>query len=76
MPVILAASFVKGSTLWGVLMLFAYALGYGITLAVAMIGIGLGVGKISKSLSGFANILKYAAGIIMIIIGFYFLITI
>ncbi|MEI6854164.1 MAG: cytochrome c biogenesis protein CcdA [Bacteroidota bacterium] len=76
MPVILAASFVKGSTLWGVLMLFAYALGYGLTLAAAMIGIGLSVGKISKSLSGFANVLKYAAGIIMIILGFYFLITI
>jgi cytochrome c biogenesis protein CcdA len=76
MPVILAASFVKGSTIWGVMMLFAYALGYGITLAVAMIGIGLGLGKISKSLTGFANVLKYAAGIIMIVIGFYFIITI
>jgi cytochrome c-type biogenesis protein len=76
MPVILAASFVKGSMLWGILMLFAYALGYGITLAAAMIGIGLGLGKMSQSLSGFANILKYAAGIIMIGIGFYFLITI
>lgn len=76
MPVILAASFVKGSTLWGIMMLFSYALGYGITLAVAMIGIGLGLGKISKSLAGFANVLKYAAGLIMIAIGFYFLLTI
>jgi cytochrome c biogenesis protein CcdA len=76
MPVILAASFVKGNMIWGVLMLFSYALGYGITLAAAMIGIGLGLGKISKSLSGFAKVLKYAGGITLILLGFYFLLTI
>ncbi len=75
LPVILAASFVKGSSLWGFMMLFSFALGYGLTLAVSMIGIGLGLGRISQKLTGFANVLKYAAGIIMIVIGFYFLIT-
>ncbi len=74
-PVIMAASFVKGSTLWGILMLFAYALGYGLTLAIAMLGVGLGLGKMSKSMSRFANVLKYVAGIAMIALGFYFLLT-
>ena len=75
-PIVMAASFVKGSTLWGFFMLFSYALGYGIILAAAMLGIGLGLGKISKLLSKFAVVLKYVGGITLIILGFYFLITI
>ena len=53
-PVVMGASFLKGSTLWGLALLFFYALGYGITLAAAMLGVGLGLGKISKLLSKFA----------------------
>jgi cytochrome c biogenesis protein CcdA len=75
-PVIMAASFVKGSTVWGFLMLLTYSAGYGITLSAAMVGMGFGLGKISGSLSLFAKFLKYAGGITLIIIGFYFLFTI
>jgi len=75
-PLVMAASFVKGSTLWGFFMLFFYALGYGIMLAAAMLGVGLGLGKLSKLLSKFAVFIKYAGGITLIILGFYFLITI
>ncbi|MBM3435081.1 MAG: hypothetical protein FJY07_02560 [Bacteroidetes bacterium] len=74
-PIIMAASFIKGSTLWGILMLLFYALGYGLTLAFAMAGVGFGLGKLSTSLSQFARILKYAAGILLIVLGFYFLLT-
>ena len=75
-PVVVAASLVKGSTLWGFFLLFFYALGYGITLAAAMLGVGLGIGKLSKWLSKFATIIKYASGITLIVLGFYLLITI
>jgi len=75
-PIVVAASFVKGSALWGFFMLFSYALGYGITLATAMLGIGLGLGKMSKLLSKFAIFIKYAGGIILIILGFCLLLTI
>ena len=75
-PVIVAASLVKGSTLWGFFLLFFYALGYGATIAAAMLGMGLGIGKLSKALSKLAVIIKYAGGITLIILGFYFLITI
>jgi cytochrome c biogenesis protein CcdA len=74
-PIVMGASFLKGSTLWGVAMLFFYALGYGITLAAAMLGVGLGLGKISKLLSKFAVFIKYAGGITLIALGFYFLLT-
>lgn len=75
-PIIVAVSFVKGSTIWGVLMLFSYSLGYGITFATIIISIGLGFGKTSKSFSKFGTFMKYAGGIAMIVLGFYFLITI
>ena len=75
-PIVMGASFLKGSTLWGFSMLFFYALGYGVTLAVAMLGVGLGLGNISKLLSKFAVVIKYAGGITLIVLGFYLLITI
>ena len=75
-PIIIGASFVKGSMLWGLGMLFFYALGYGATLATAMLGVGLGLGKISTVLSKFAVFIKYAGGITLIAFGFYLLITI
>jgi cytochrome c-type biogenesis protein len=75
-PIVLAASFVKGSVIWGMLMLVAFALGYGLPLAAAMVGIGLGFGKISKTTSAIGKVIKYAGGIALIVLGFYFLLTI
>jgi cytochrome c biogenesis protein CcdA len=75
-PVILAASFVKGGALWGLMMLTAFALGYGLPLAAAIVGFGLGLGKISKSLSIIGTIITYIGGITLLILGFYLLITI
>ncbi|MEI6681549.1 MAG: cytochrome c biogenesis protein CcdA [Bacteroidota bacterium] len=74
-PVILAASFVKGSAVWGLMMLTTFAFGYGLPLAAMMVGLGLGVGKISKTLSIVGTVVKYAGGIALVILGFYFLLT-
>jgi len=74
-PIVMGASFLKGSTLWGFAMLFFYALGYGVTLAAAMLGVGLGLGKISALLSKFAVAIKYVGGITLIVLGFYLLLT-
>ena len=74
-PVILAASFVKGSSVWGLMMLTVFALGYGLPLAAMMVGLGLGLGKVSKTLSIVGTVVKYAGGIALIILGFYFLLT-
>ncbi|MCL2312671.1 MAG: hypothetical protein FWC41_09360 [Firmicutes bacterium] len=75
-PIVVAASLVTGSTLWGFVLLLTYALGFGATLAAAMLGVGLGIGKLSKLLTKSAVIIKYAGGITLIVLGFYFLITI
>ena len=75
-PIVAAASLAKSSTLWGFLVLFSYALGHGIILSAAMLGIGLGAGKASELLSKFGVVLKYAGGITLIALGFYFLLTV
>jgi cytochrome c biogenesis protein CcdA len=74
--IVMGASFLKGSTLWGFAMLLFYALGYGATLAAGMLGLGLGIGKLSQWLTKFAVIIKYVGGITLIAIGFYLIITI
>jgi cytochrome c biogenesis protein CcdA len=75
-PIVMAATFVKGSMLWGLLMLVVFSFGFGLPLAAAMIGIGLGFGKISKTIAKVGTVIKYAGGIALIALGFYFLITI
>ncbi len=75
-PIVMAVSFVKGSVIWGILLMITYALGFGLTFAAIIIGVGLGFGKTSKTFAKFGTILKYAGGIIMVLVGFYLLITI
>jgi len=74
-PVILAASFVKGSAMWGIIMLTTFALGFGLPLAAMIVGISLGLGKVSKPLSFIVTIVKYAGGITLIGLGFYLLLN-
>ena len=74
-PVILAASFVKGSAVWGLMMLTTFAIGYGLPLAAMMVGLTLGVGKIAKTLAIVGTVVKYIGGIALVLLGFYFLLT-
>jgi cytochrome c-type biogenesis protein len=75
-PIILAASFVKGSTVWGMIMLTVFALGYSLPLAIAIVGVRFGLGKMSATMTKLGNTIKYIGGILLIGMGFYFLITI
>jgi cytochrome c-type biogenesis protein len=74
-PIILAASFVKGSAVWGLTMLTSFALGYAFPLALGLVGVRLGVGKLSATVSAAGTILKYSGGILLVLMGFYFLLT-
>jgi len=75
-PIVLAASFVKASFIWGMLMLSIFALGYAAPLSLAIVGVRMGLGKLSNKVSILVNVIKYAGGILLILVGFYFLITI
>lgn len=74
-PVVLAASFINGSALWGFLMLLCFALGFGLPLTAMVLGIGMGLGKIPERLSQTVNIVKYAGGFALVAFGFYLLVT-
>lgn len=74
-PIVVAASLVTGSSFWGFMLLFTYALGFGVILASAVLGVGLGIGKISTILTKSSAIIKYAGGITLIVLGFYFIVT-
>lgn len=75
-PIILAASFVKASFIWGMLILSIFALGYAAPLSLAIVGVRIGLGKLSNKVSMLVNGIKYAGGVLLILMGFYFLITI
>lgn len=75
-PIVLAVSFVKGSFIWGMLLMFAYALGNALIFFTIILGIGLGFETATSTFKKLGNVLKYAGGIIMIAVGFYLLITI
>ena len=75
-PIVLAASFVKASFIWGMIMLSVFALGYAAPLSLAIVGVRIGLGKLSDKVSIVVNVIKYAGGILLILMGFYFLVTI
>jgi cytochrome c biogenesis protein CcdA len=75
-PVILAASFIKGSSFWGLLMLTVFALGYALPLALGFTGIRWGLGKLAGPAGKFSKIIPYVGGTILVVMGFYFLLTI
>lgn len=75
-PVILAGSFISGSGLWGMLMLTFFAMGYSLPLAIGFLGLSWGFGK-AEALSGkLSKIIPKVGGGILILMGFYFLLTI
>ncbi|MBI5539132.1 MAG: sulfite exporter TauE/SafE family protein [Bacteroidia bacterium] len=75
LPIVLGASFVKASILWGTLILIAYAIGYSLPFTIAIAGIQMGFGKISNKMKNASKIITYIAGVIMILSGFYLIYT-
>jgi len=75
-PVILAASFIKGSTVWGLLMLTVFASGYALPLALGFTGISWGLGKLAGPAGKLSKMIPAVGGALLILMGFYFLLTI
>jgi len=74
-PIIMTVSFVKGSSVWGVMLLLAYAFGYGLTITSFTVLAGFGLGKVGRTFSNFTKYLKLTSGVIMVVLGFYFILT-
>ena len=74
-PVVLGASFLKGGIIWGIIILLFFAIGYSLPLAVTMLGIGFGVDKLSSVAEKISLVVKYFAGLLLITIGFYLILS-
>lgn len=77
-PILLMALTVtalQGQTLWGAAMLGVFSIGYSFPMAGALLGMGLGFDGLTNVLEKSGPVIKNAAGILLIIIGFYLLAT-
>lgn len=75
-PVVLAASFINGSIVWGLTLLTVFALGYALPLAIGFTGIRWGLGRLSGRAVKITRLIPFLGGVLLIIMGFYFLLTI
>jgi cytochrome c biogenesis protein CcdA len=73
--VALGMATLKGQTAWGAAVMAAFAVGYSLPLGAAVVGLGLGLGKLASLTRRFASAVKLVAGILLIGVGFYLLIT-
>ncbi|MBI4647013.1 MAG: hypothetical protein HY738_10595, partial [Bacteroidia bacterium] len=75
-PVVFGASFIKGSYLWGIFLLTIFGVGFSLPFSALMLGLGTGVAKLSNSFNKITIIIRWIAGLLLIAIGFYILLTI
>lgn len=73
--VALGMATLKGQIAWGAAVMAAFAVGYSLPLGAAVVGLGFGLGKLASLTNKFASAVKLVAGILLIGVGFYLLIT-
>ena len=76
-PVLAAAlgvAVLQGHTLWGAVILTAFAIGFSLPLTALLVG--LSFGKATVRTRNTATVVRIVAGVLLIGVGFYFLVTI
>lgn len=71
--IVMGAAILQGAVLWAMLLLGSYAIGFSLPLGAIILGISLG--GLSLASKGMDKFLRWVSGGILIIIGFYFLLT-
>ena len=74
-PVILGATFLQHTITGSILVLLSFSIGYSLPYMVALTGLGLSLETMNKKISVLNKYLKYITGGILIIVGFYFLLS-
>jgi cytochrome c biogenesis protein CcdA len=69
----MGAAILQGAVLWASLLLGMFAVGFAIPLGIVMLGVSLG--KFSLAAKGADRTIRWIAGLILIVAGFYFLVT-
>lgn len=69
--IVIGASILQGKVLWAVLMLAMFAIGFSLPLGAVLLGISLT--KVSFAAKGFDTVVRWIAGAVLLLAGFYFL---
>lgn len=71
--IVMGAAILQGAVLWAMLLLGMYAIGFALPLGLLMLGISLG--NFTLASKGMDKAIRWISGGILILIGFYFLLT-
>ncbi len=75
LPVALGAAALEGHTLRSAAILGSFAFGYSLPLALGMMGLSFGFAKLSATLDKYSGVIKTLAGVLLLGVGFYLLLT-
>ncbi|HSA05667.1 MAG TPA: cytochrome c biogenesis protein CcdA [Candidatus Gastranaerophilales bacterium] len=71
--IVMGAAILQGAVLWAMLLLGFYAIGFALPLGALMLGVSLGGFTLASK--GMDKILRWISGAVLIVIGFYFLLS-
>jgi cytochrome c biogenesis protein CcdA len=71
--IVMGAAILQGAVIRASLLLGMYAVGFAIPLGIVMLGVSLG--RVSLAARGADAAMRWTAGVILIVAGFYFLLT-
>jgi cytochrome c biogenesis protein CcdA len=72
---VLGITVIKGQTLWGMAILGLFAIGYSLPMTMVLVGLTMGKAAFLRS-ETVSKVIRYAAGAILVAVGFYFLATV
>jgi cytochrome c-type biogenesis protein len=74
LPIVLGISVLKGQGAWGALILAVFAIGYSLPMVATILGIGFG--KLTGVANKVAGPVRMASGVLLIVAGFWLILTI
>lgn len=74
LPVVLGLSILKGQGVWGAMILAAFAIGYSLPMVATILGVGLG--KLTGIANKVARPVRLASGVLLVVAGFWLILTV
>jgi len=70
---VLGAAVLQGHTIWGMILMAAFAIGFSLPLSAILLGVSFG--KVSIKAQKAEAAIRVIAGVLLVTVGFYLLIT-
>jgi cytochrome c biogenesis protein CcdA len=70
---VIGTAILLGKVVWATLLLLMFAIGFSLPLAAIMLGVSLG--RVSLNSKRVGSVVRWLAGIVLLVVGFYFIIT-